>query len=221
MKDGRGDAGAEISINSTATVIEPTNSFNPRREFTYINGTIVRRKFTSRYHEGEITEYDPVEKYYKIAYRDGDTAQMTYHEVTLYLKESQQYSNREKKDSFNNNNNNEKDNNNKDYNCDEDDDDDVNSVLMTQQMNHQQQHHHRDQNKNTSKADQYPTTMPRSTHTTESNITSVSAGKNNPRFTSQRITRAYPGLPELTTFISTSEPGHTIRAPSKPLIRTN
>jgi hypothetical protein len=72
----------------------------------------------------------------------------------------------------------------------------------------------------TSKADQYSPTMPRFTQTTESNNTSVSAGKNKSRSISQKSTHD-SDLPEWTTIISTAEPGHTKRAPSKPLIRTN
>jgi hypothetical protein len=52
----------------------------------YTNGTIVRRKFSTGYHEGEIVLYDPKEKYYKIEYQDGDTEEMTYMEVKQYRK---------------------------------------------------------------------------------------------------------------------------------------
>ena len=63
----------------------------------YVNGTIVCRKFTTGYHEGEIVRYDPIEKYYKVEYKDGDTEEMTNDEVKLYRKKVQRYSKREKK----------------------------------------------------------------------------------------------------------------------------
>ena len=63
----------------------------------YVNGTIIRRKFSSGYHEGEITKYDPIEQYYKVLYQDGDSEEMTYAEVQQYRKRTQQYSRHEKK----------------------------------------------------------------------------------------------------------------------------
>jgi hypothetical protein len=47
----------------------------------YVNGTIVRRKFSSGFHEGEIIIYDPIEKFYKVEYQDGDTEELSYMEV--------------------------------------------------------------------------------------------------------------------------------------------
>jgi hypothetical protein len=46
------------------------------------------------YHEGEVTRYDPKEKFYKIKYQDGDTDDMTYDEVTNYKKKNQRYKRR-------------------------------------------------------------------------------------------------------------------------------
>jgi hypothetical protein len=63
----------------------------------YTNGTIVRRKFSTGYHEGEIILYDSKEKYYKIKYQDGDTEEMTYMEVKQYRKKNQRYSTRNTK----------------------------------------------------------------------------------------------------------------------------
>jgi hypothetical protein len=40
-------------------------------------------------------KYDPIEKYYKVEYRDGDTEEMTSDEVNC--KKPQRYSKREKK----------------------------------------------------------------------------------------------------------------------------
>lgn len=58
-------------------------------------GTIVRRRFTTGiYHEGEIIRYDPIEKFYKIRYQDGDTDDMTYDEITNYKKKNQRYERR-------------------------------------------------------------------------------------------------------------------------------
>jgi hypothetical protein len=43
----------------------------------YINRTIISRRFRDGIHEGEIKQYDPKEKYYKVLYQDGDTEEMT------------------------------------------------------------------------------------------------------------------------------------------------
>ena len=59
----------------------------------YVNGTIVRRKFSSGFHEGEIIIYDPIEKFYKVEYQDGDTEELSYMEVKQYRKKVQRYSN--------------------------------------------------------------------------------------------------------------------------------
>jgi hypothetical protein len=102
------DESATNTTTPTSTAIPPRvetiNVSNPRgtrskTESTrvYVNGTIVRRKFTTGHHEGEITKYDPIEKYYKVEYRDGDTEEMTNDEVKLYCKKIQRYSKREKK----------------------------------------------------------------------------------------------------------------------------
>jgi hypothetical protein len=58
----------------------------------YMNGTIIRRRFSDGIHEGKIKQYDPKEKYYKVLYKDGDTEEMTHSEIKQYRKRSQRYS---------------------------------------------------------------------------------------------------------------------------------
>ena len=82
------------TINNTTQRVTRSSTETNR---VFINGTIVRRKFSSGYHEGEITKYDPIEQYYKIVYRDGDTEEMTYNEIKQYRKKSQQYTKPTKK----------------------------------------------------------------------------------------------------------------------------
>ena len=62
----------------------------------YQNGTIIRKTFqvngiTSPY-EGEIKSYDPINKWYHIVYKDGDTEDFTATEVKKHKKLNQQYS---------------------------------------------------------------------------------------------------------------------------------
>ena len=62
----------------------------------YQNGTIIRKTFqvngiTSPY-EGEIKSYDPINKWYHIVYKDGDTEYFTATEVKKHKKLNQQYS---------------------------------------------------------------------------------------------------------------------------------
>jgi hypothetical protein len=57
----------------------------------FINGTIISRRFSDGIHEGEIKQYDPKEKYYKVLYKDGDTEEMTHAEIKQYRKKSQKY----------------------------------------------------------------------------------------------------------------------------------
>ena len=56
------------------------------------NGTIVRKAFNRGHFEGEITNHDPKEDFYRIRYSDGDTEEMTYMEVQQYKKPLQRYS---------------------------------------------------------------------------------------------------------------------------------
>ena len=56
------------------------------------NGTIVRNKFNKSWYEGEVTRYDPTEKYYTILYTDGDTEEFTHNEVKRFRKPKQHYS---------------------------------------------------------------------------------------------------------------------------------
>jgi hypothetical protein len=62
----------------------------------YLDGTIVRKKFlvngTMIPYEGEIKSYDPINKWYHIVYKDGDTEDFTAAEVKRHRKQNQQYS---------------------------------------------------------------------------------------------------------------------------------
>jgi hypothetical protein len=57
----------------------------------FSNGTIISRRFSDGIHEGEIKQYDPKEKYYKVLYKDGDIEEMTHAEVKQYQKTLQKY----------------------------------------------------------------------------------------------------------------------------------
>ena len=67
-----------------------TRSQQPNR--MHPNGTIVRKAFNKGHYEGEITNHDPMEDFYRIRYSDGDTEEMTFMEVQQYKKPLQQYS---------------------------------------------------------------------------------------------------------------------------------
>jgi hypothetical protein len=62
----------------------------------YIDGTIVRKKFQVNGamipYEGEIKSYDPINKWYHIVYKDGDTEDFTATTVKHHRKQNQQYS---------------------------------------------------------------------------------------------------------------------------------
>ena len=52
----------------------------------YENGTIVKKRFNKGWYKGEVTKYDPTEKYYTILYTDGDTEEFTHDEVKRFRK---------------------------------------------------------------------------------------------------------------------------------------
>ena len=54
-------------------------------------GTIVRKKFDNKYHEGEIIAYDPQEGYYKVKFQDGDIEEYDSQEIDSYRKRRQVY----------------------------------------------------------------------------------------------------------------------------------
>jgi hypothetical protein len=62
----------------------------------YIDGTIVQKKFQVNGamipYEGEIKSYDPINKWYHIVYKDGDTEDFTATTVKHHRKQNQQYS---------------------------------------------------------------------------------------------------------------------------------
>ena len=55
-------------------------------------GTIIRKRFTKGWFEGEVIRHDPTVDFYYIKYTDGDTEEMTYMEVQQHKKPLQQYS---------------------------------------------------------------------------------------------------------------------------------
>ena len=71
-------------ISTIAPTLEPT--------VIYPIGTIVRKQFGSEFHEGEVVEYDPKSKYYKVRYRDNDTEELDPDELVRYRKPRQYYS---------------------------------------------------------------------------------------------------------------------------------
>ena len=67
-----------------STVLEPT--------VVYPIGTIIKKRFGSEYHEGEIIAYDTKNQYYKVRYRDDDTEELDSDEIARYRKPRQYYS---------------------------------------------------------------------------------------------------------------------------------
>ena len=60
---------------------------------TYNIGNIIRKRFSNhKYYEGEVTNYDPINKLYQIKYLDGDTEDFTPTERKQYYQHSQRYS---------------------------------------------------------------------------------------------------------------------------------
>ena len=56
-------------------------------------GTIIRKGFAiGQFHKGEVTAYDPVNHYYKIKYRDGNSEDFDHHQLQGQYKRKQQYS---------------------------------------------------------------------------------------------------------------------------------
>ena len=85
----------------TMNTTSPNNTLHPspsrpttRTTHVYHDGTIIRKRFRDGTFEGEVTQYDPRAKFYKIRYTDGDTEELTYDEVKHHRKPLQEYSNR-------------------------------------------------------------------------------------------------------------------------------
>ena len=58
----------------------------------YDIGTIIRKRFPNKKHyKGEVTDYDPTNRYYKIRYLDGDTEEYTPQEMKQYYHPYQRY----------------------------------------------------------------------------------------------------------------------------------
>ena len=57
-------------------------------------GTIIRKWFDidGNYYEGEVTSYDPISRYYKIKYTDGDEEDFDEEDMNQYIKQNQWYS---------------------------------------------------------------------------------------------------------------------------------
>ena len=79
---------------SQAHIVSNTKTWSSRSQPTNLFpiGTIIKKDI----HEGEITSYDPVNKYYKVKFEDGDREEYTYGEILLYRKSKQVYSRKKK-----------------------------------------------------------------------------------------------------------------------------
>ena len=56
---------------------------------TYDINTIIRKRFSNhKYYEGEVANYDPINKLYQIKYLDGDTEDFTTTEMKQYYQHS-------------------------------------------------------------------------------------------------------------------------------------
>ena len=77
----------------------PTSKSDPRTrsqtksitERVYKPGTIIRKKFGTNWHEGEVRSYDPKSKFYRVNYQDGDIEDLEYHEIKPLVKGDQKY----------------------------------------------------------------------------------------------------------------------------------
>jgi len=84
------------------TSVEPLLSPNKQKirsqtARTHAFGTITTKKIgDGKTYEGEVTKYDPLNKFYSIAYKDGDKEEFTHEEVTTYRQKTQQYTRRRK-----------------------------------------------------------------------------------------------------------------------------
>lgn len=57
-------------------------------------GTIVRKRFNDgKFYEGEITKFDPINKFYTVKFQDGDIEEYDQSEMKKYKKKKQQYAN--------------------------------------------------------------------------------------------------------------------------------
>ena len=66
-----------------------------RTSKTYDIGTIIQKRFPNyKYYKGEITNYDPINKWYKLQYIDGDYEEFTLAEVKQFYHPTQRYSKR-------------------------------------------------------------------------------------------------------------------------------
>ena len=81
--------------NTVAAASRVHETLRPTRSNSvHGNGTIVRKKFgNGTYCEGEVTGYDPVQKYYTIKYTDGNHDVFDEADMMRYYKHLQRYSN--------------------------------------------------------------------------------------------------------------------------------
>lgn len=92
-KDGTQKSKGVVSEQGVGLTDRPI----PRtRSQTYVQekvGTIVRKQFNDRkFYKGEITKYDPVNKFYTIKYKDGDIEEYDHSEIKKYKKKKKEYS---------------------------------------------------------------------------------------------------------------------------------
>jgi hypothetical protein len=74
-------------------ILEDRNTRATRSNSIHGIGTIVRKWFHNRkYYEGEVIDYDTINKYYKIKFKDGDQEDFDEKDIKQYYKQNQQYS---------------------------------------------------------------------------------------------------------------------------------
>jgi hypothetical protein len=72
---------------------EERNTRNTRSNTIHGIGTIVRKRFhNGKYYEGEVINYDTINKYYKVRFKDRDLEDLDKKDMKQYYKQNQQYS---------------------------------------------------------------------------------------------------------------------------------
>jgi hypothetical protein len=74
-------------------ILEDQNTRATRSNSIHGIGTIVRKRFhNGKYCEGEVIDYNTINKYYKIKFKDGDQEDFDEKDIKQYYKQNQQYS---------------------------------------------------------------------------------------------------------------------------------
>ena len=79
-------------VPSTAPTTAPIPITNIKHTIIYPNSTIIQKKFSGKYYEGEITGHQSLNNFYKIKYYNGDTEKFMPNEIKKFCKHIQQYS---------------------------------------------------------------------------------------------------------------------------------